>query len=331
MAATMAVVLIIGPYFSGHLRPEASLLGRASMLSNMRYHTAVIISLFSACGSLAASSRKMMKLTAYAERLQQLEDVAREISTGAAGENYRVFSYFGSWLELRCILGWGTGLLFPASQSDRCPINWYCTHSLEAGERAKICTVGPICTSMLSWSFQDIFLKHRANPPYTGNWRMPFVGTAVGSLAATAEGRIEATEDEIAFEGAQVVTPANATLVQDLNLRYIRKKESCIWMMVLDILFKDIPKHYCASRLDLLIFVRMYEQACIWMRSSQWRDWVTENTDAIWAMPLLLEDCKPSLADSNNCKMIHWVTMASKVVLSLPTQYSVLLLKVHNH
>lgn len=85
MAATMAVILIIGPYFSGHLRPEATLLGRASMLSNMRYHTAVIISLFSACGSLAASSRKMMKLTAYAERLQQLEFVAKEISSGSAG------------------------------------------------------------------------------------------------------------------------------------------------------------------------------------------------------------------------------------------------------
>lgn len=85
MAATMAVVLIIGPYFSGHLRPEATLMGRASMLSNMRYHTAVIISLFSACGSLASSSRKFMKLTAYAERLQQLEDVAREISSGAIG------------------------------------------------------------------------------------------------------------------------------------------------------------------------------------------------------------------------------------------------------
>lgn len=44
-------------------------------------------------------------------------------------------------------------------------------------------------------------------------------GTAVGSLAEKAEGRMEASEDEIAFEGAQVVTPANATLVQDLNLR----------------------------------------------------------------------------------------------------------------
>lgn len=91
MAATMAVVLIIGPYFSGHLRPDDSLNGRASMLSNMRYHTSVIISLFSACGTLAASSRKMMKLTAYSERIQQLESVAREISSGAAGTRFCPF------------------------------------------------------------------------------------------------------------------------------------------------------------------------------------------------------------------------------------------------
>lgn len=44
-------------------------------------------------------------------------------------------------------------------------------------------------------------------------------GTAAGSLAEKATGQIKASEDEIAFEGAQVVTPANATLVQDLNLR----------------------------------------------------------------------------------------------------------------
>ena len=33
------------------------------------------------------------------------------------------------------------------------------------------------------------------------------------------KGTIEAMEDEIAFEGATVVTPANATLVRDLTLR----------------------------------------------------------------------------------------------------------------
>lgn len=52
---------------------------------------------------------------------------------------------------------------------------------------------------------------------YLIEWSL--TGTASGTLAEKAEGHIEASEDEIAFEGAQVVTPANATLVQDLNLR----------------------------------------------------------------------------------------------------------------
>jgi hypothetical protein len=40
------VVLIIGPFFGGDLRPGDTVRGRAAMLSNMRYHTSVIISLF---------------------------------------------------------------------------------------------------------------------------------------------------------------------------------------------------------------------------------------------------------------------------------------------
>lgn len=46
LASTWAVVLIIGPFFGGHLRPEDNVRGRAAMLSDMRYHTSVIISLF---------------------------------------------------------------------------------------------------------------------------------------------------------------------------------------------------------------------------------------------------------------------------------------------
>ena len=51
LASTWAVVLIIGPFFGGHLRPEDSVRGRAAMLSDMRYHTSVIISLFRCCAS----------------------------------------------------------------------------------------------------------------------------------------------------------------------------------------------------------------------------------------------------------------------------------------
>ena len=79
----MAVVLIIGPFFAGHLRPSETTQGRASMLANMRYHTAVIISLFTACGTLASSSRKLMRLGAHAERILELEDTAKQISAGA--------------------------------------------------------------------------------------------------------------------------------------------------------------------------------------------------------------------------------------------------------
>ena len=37
--------------------------GRAHMLSNMRYHTSVVIYLFAALGTLGVSSRKLMKLS----------------------------------------------------------------------------------------------------------------------------------------------------------------------------------------------------------------------------------------------------------------------------
>ena len=36
LAATWAVLLIIGPFFTGHLRPSDTMKGRASMLANMR-------------------------------------------------------------------------------------------------------------------------------------------------------------------------------------------------------------------------------------------------------------------------------------------------------
>jgi ABC-type uncharacterized transport system fused permease/ATPase subunit len=62
LGATVGVVLIIEPFFSGNLRPDNSTLGRAEMLSNMRYHTSVIISLFQALGTLAFSSRKLHRI-----------------------------------------------------------------------------------------------------------------------------------------------------------------------------------------------------------------------------------------------------------------------------
>jgi ABC-type uncharacterized transport system fused permease/ATPase subunit len=79
LGATFAVVLIIGPFFGGNLRPDSSTLGRAKMLSNMRYHTSVIISLFQAMGTLASSSRRLSRVSGYADRIRELIMVAREL------------------------------------------------------------------------------------------------------------------------------------------------------------------------------------------------------------------------------------------------------------
>uniref|UniRef100_A0A0V0IZK6 Putative ABC transporter D family member 1-like n=1 Tax=Solanum chacoense TaxID=4108 RepID=A0A0V0IZK6_SOLCH len=79
LGATVAVVLIIEPFFSGNLRPDASTLGRAEMLSNLRYHTSVIISLFQALGTLAISSRRLNRLSGYADRIHELMIISRDL------------------------------------------------------------------------------------------------------------------------------------------------------------------------------------------------------------------------------------------------------------
>lgn len=79
LGATVGVVLIIEPFFSGNLKPDTSTLGRAEMLSNLRYHTSVIISLFQALGTLSISSRRLSRLSGYADRIRELMLVSREL------------------------------------------------------------------------------------------------------------------------------------------------------------------------------------------------------------------------------------------------------------
>ncbi|KAJ3683851.1 hypothetical protein LUZ60_014078 [Juncus effusus] len=81
LGATVAVVLIIEPFFGGDLKPDTSTLGRAEMLSNLRYHTSVIISLFQALGTLSISARKLNRLSGYADRIHELLVVVRELSS----------------------------------------------------------------------------------------------------------------------------------------------------------------------------------------------------------------------------------------------------------
>ncbi|KAA8546824.1 hypothetical protein F0562_003251 [Nyssa sinensis] len=80
LGATVAVILIIEPFFSGNLRPDTSTLGRAEMLSNLRYHTSVIISLFQSLGTLSISSRRLNRLSGYADRIHELMIISRELS-----------------------------------------------------------------------------------------------------------------------------------------------------------------------------------------------------------------------------------------------------------
>ncbi|GAB2267048.1 ATP-binding cassette sub- D member 1 [Dionaea muscipula] len=80
LGATVAVILIIEPFFSGSLRPDSSTLGRAEMLSNLRYHTSVIISLFQSLGTLSISSRRLNRLSGYADRIHELVVISRELS-----------------------------------------------------------------------------------------------------------------------------------------------------------------------------------------------------------------------------------------------------------
>ncbi|KAG5041174.1 hypothetical protein JHK85_013650 [Glycine max] len=80
LGATVAVILIIEPFFSGHLRPDSSTLGRAEMLSNLRYHTSVIISLFQSLGTLSISARRLNRLSGYADRIHELMAISRELS-----------------------------------------------------------------------------------------------------------------------------------------------------------------------------------------------------------------------------------------------------------
>uniref|UniRef100_A0A2P2MUB3 Peroxisomal membrane protein n=1 Tax=Rhizophora mucronata TaxID=61149 RepID=A0A2P2MUB3_RHIMU len=80
LGATVAVILIIEPFFAGHLKPDTSTLGRATMLSNLRYHTSVIISLFKSLGTLSISSRRLSRLSGYADRIHELIVISRELS-----------------------------------------------------------------------------------------------------------------------------------------------------------------------------------------------------------------------------------------------------------
>lgn len=157
------------------------------MLSNMRYHTSVIISLFGAMGTLGSSSRKLMKLGAYAERIRDMQRVMADIKAhgGATGA-------FGG-CGCTCGSGWAQ-------------------HG-SAGAAAGGAGARPGCSGRaLRVSLLCRPGRNPGRPPPRNR-----LGPA-GSLG-TADGQVLACEDAIVFEEAVVVTPGNTTLVRDLSLR----------------------------------------------------------------------------------------------------------------
>uniref|UniRef100_A0A6N2LIZ8 ABC transmembrane type-1 domain-containing protein n=1 Tax=Salix viminalis TaxID=40686 RepID=A0A6N2LIZ8_SALVM len=107
LGATVAVILIIEPFFSGQLRPDSSTLGRAEMLSNLRYHTSVIISLFPVLGTLSTSSRRLNRLSGYADRIHELISISRVLSNDDKSSLQRSGSknYFSEadYVEFSCV------------------------------------------------------------------------------------------------------------------------------------------------------------------------------------------------------------------------------------
>ncbi|XP_057496579.1 ABC transporter D family member 1-like isoform X2 [Actinidia eriantha] len=84
LGSIVAGTSMIEPFFRGKLRPESSTLGRAEMLSNLRYHSSVIISLFTSLGILFGVTRKLDRLSGYASRIHELVLISRELSVSDA-------------------------------------------------------------------------------------------------------------------------------------------------------------------------------------------------------------------------------------------------------
>lgn len=79
MASTVAMIVILGPFFGGRTGDKNNRLRNAEVLANMRYVTSVIIYQLSAIGSFAVCLRKLMRLTGYSERIGGMFAALEEI------------------------------------------------------------------------------------------------------------------------------------------------------------------------------------------------------------------------------------------------------------
>lgn len=117
LGATVGVVLIIEPFFSGNLKPDHSTLVRAEMLSNMRYHTSVIIALFQALGTIAFNSRKLHRISGYADRIRELMLVARELRISSSNRGVSNKDSLGHFVEANYIEFKGVKVVTPTGNT----------------------------------------------------------------------------------------------------------------------------------------------------------------------------------------------------------------------
>ncbi|KAI8032142.1 ABC transporter D family member 1 [Camellia lanceoleosa] len=89
LGAIVAGTLMIEPFFLGKLRPGSSALGQAETLSNLKYHSSVIIALFTSLGILFGNPMKIDRLRGYAGRIHELMTISKELSVNDASSLQR--------------------------------------------------------------------------------------------------------------------------------------------------------------------------------------------------------------------------------------------------
>jgi ABC-type uncharacterized transport system fused permease/ATPase subunit len=80
-ASTIAMIVILGPFFGGNLRTDYTPAGNAATLATMRYVTSVIINQLTAIAGLARCLRKIQQLQGVAKRVGGMAGVLMELGT----------------------------------------------------------------------------------------------------------------------------------------------------------------------------------------------------------------------------------------------------------
>ncbi|EDQ89564.1 uncharacterized protein MONBRDRAFT_8117 [Monosiga brevicollis MX1] len=99
-ASTVAMIVILGPFFGGTLRSDYTPAGNAATLARMRYVTSVIINQLTAIAGLARSLRKIMQLQGVSKRLGGMEKLLKQLGAAGAGKS-SIFRCLGALWSIK--------------------------------------------------------------------------------------------------------------------------------------------------------------------------------------------------------------------------------------